>query len=194
MVAGFLIQTISTKADVQPTICYWEPYIFVANQEPSSCEDNSMHEKQALNYILSRVQTEYSFRKECEEQTINNSNTDEEPNKVKSEQGIFRVCGHEFLRDESRVLWRSGPGCAFVLLLFPGENILLAELVIAHLSTYVSNSLNLGEDLVKQVIACPDKVASVTHVFLPAGQLLVMNHRVVKQLEKDLEKINAGKV
>ena len=63
-----------------------------------------------------------------------------------------------------------------------------------QLVSYISSSFNMAEEGLRQLSSYPEKVAAVTHVFLPAGQLLVMNHKVVRQFQRDLEKIFADKV
>ena len=132
------------------------------------------------------------------EDTTQIDDSESEEARDKTEQGIFRMRGYSFFTDgeDARVLWRSSAvgGCAFVMLLSSGDNVPLGELVLSHVCGYVTSTLNMAEEGVRDVVAHPEKVTAVTHVFLPAGQLLVMNHRVVKQLEKDLEKILAGKI
>lgn len=191
MVLGFLIQTISSDTDVVPSVCYWEPYGFVAEKQRNNITETNNKEKICLNYILSRVQAEYIFRKEV---TETNADVQEEALKEKNEHGIFRMSGYDFLSNECYVLWQTMFGCAFLLILSPTENTPLAELVLSQLVSYITSSFNILEEGLRQLSTYPEKIAAVTHIFLPAGQLLVMNHKVVRQFQKDLEKIFAEKL
>lgn len=44
-----------------------------------------------------------------------------------------------------------------------------------------------------QILLKGDKVATILHQFLPSGQILFLNSKVVAQYEKQLEKLIAGK-
>ena len=44
-----------------------------------------------------------------------------------------------------------------------------------------------------QIMLKAEKVTAILHQFLPNGQLLFLNHKVVMQYEKQLERLLTGK-
>ncbi|XP_057309450.1 AP-5 complex subunit sigma-1-like isoform X3 [Hydractinia symbiolongicarpus] len=146
-----------------------------------NAEHVSTKEKEILSFIMARVQTEYIFRKQVgnKEQSI--------------ETGIFKVSKNELFSSSCNVQWQACYGCAFVMLMSVSENVTLAEHVLAMIVGYATNIFNMVEEGYNQLIAYPDKMVALLHVFLPSGQLIFMNHRLVKQFEKDLDKILSEK-
>lgn len=86
------------------------------------------------------------------------------------------------------VLWRGLANCGFALICEKDENRLVAEnilnLIIRHLQEYCQIILQPSEAILKA-----DKVTAIIHHFLPEGQLLFMNNRFLRQVEKDLEQV-----
>ena len=94
MVLGFFIQSLHSNSDIAPALCYWEPFDFVAKKPQNDGAETNTNEKQALSFILTRVQTEFSFRKEVAITNRNIDEQDEEATKNKTETGIFRIRGY----------------------------------------------------------------------------------------------------
>lgn len=83
-------------------------------------------------------------------------------------------------------VWLGALNCAFVLLCDAHENRALAEHVLKVLVKHLHEHCRVFHqpaDVTNRV----DRVALVLNQFLPGGQLLVMNHRLLRQFEKELD-------
>ena len=203
MVYAFMIQT------VQPGTCrilYSNTYIpecdppkcavQVGDDRGFSAEDPGssarQQRKERLQAIAEEIQSEYGFRVatsnrsyELELQTLLSEGTLPE-----FEIGFFRlspelddVCP---TKNEKVVVWLAALNSAFSLVCGMNENRVLAENVLKLLIKYLQDYCRiLGEPNV--ALTKPDRVALIEHQFLPKGKLLFMNHRVIRQFNKELE-------
>ena len=162
------------------------------------------HRKAQKKYILQIAQdvhSEYAFRtkttnRSFEKDMLTLQNEGTLPN---FELGFFRCpypqcqspqpgqdAGERGRCKDNVAVWLAALNCAFVLVCKKHENRLVAEsvlkLVIKHLVGHLRVLTQPTEVVLK-----PDKVTLVLRQFLPAGQLLPMNHRVIRQFEKELD-------
>lgn len=82
--------------------------------------------------------------------------------------------------------------CGFALICERDENRLVAEnilnLIVRNLQEYCQIILQPSEAILKA-----DKVTTILHHFLPEGQLLFMNNRFLRHVEKELEQVMNAK-
>lgn len=80
--------------------------------------------------------------------------------------------------------------CAFVLICEVDENRIQAEnvlsLIIKHIIEHVIITI---DQKVAEIMLKGEKVSAILHIFLPNGQILFMNHKLIRQLEKQLETV-----
>lgn len=140
--------------------------------------------------VADEVQSEYSFRMatsgrsyELEMQILLTEGTLPE-----FEIGYFRLSpsGATATKEEKIVVWLAALNTAFSFVCDVNENRLLAESVLKLLIKYLQDYCRAVSEP-NLVLAKPDRVALIVDQFLPKGKLLFMNHRVVRQFEKELE-------
>jgi len=189
MVVSFFIQTLSNDSTFVPEVCFWEPIGFSCDIKTQDVGETSQKEKNGLSYISKRIQAEFLFRNQVAASHNN-------PKAVTgSESGVFRIKDNNYFSQSFTVVWHAALGCAFVLVLKPEENKGLADTNLNTIVKYVATVLDLPElDPKQQIINNPDKVACILNVFLPSGQLLALNHRALKVLQKELEKLLSDKM
>lgn len=131
-----------------------------------------------------QVQSEYTFRRATSAfgSEATGAGTPEDDHNA-PESGVFRQ--HSGLV----IVWQAVQGTGFCLLCEADENRLLAENVLGLIVKYIQDHVKSAEQPPAEVMLKPDRVTAVIHQFLPNGQLLFLNHRAVKQLEKELELI-----
>jgi AP-5 complex subunit sigma-1 len=91
------------------------------------------------------------------------------------------------------VTWTVVEECAYVLVCELDENRLLAETVLALLTRLIREHVTSLEQKNAEILLKCEKTGAILHHFLPSGQLLFMNHRLVAQYERQLEKTLAAK-
>ena len=151
--------------------------------------------KEQIVEVALEIQSQYNFRTsvsgrsyEANMQALQNEGTLPE-----LELGFVRFpCGRQAGSDgksSGRVktaVWLGALNCAFVLLCDAHENRVLAEhalkVLVKHLHEHC-RVFHQPADVPGKV----DRVALVLNQFLPGGQLLVMNHRLLRQFEKELD-------
>ncbi len=168
----------------------------VGNNTGSSNSDNGERQrtqrKEQLHAIAEEIQSEYGFRSstanrsyDLELQTLLSEGTLPE-----FEIGYFRVPpdSEEFcyIPREKIVVWLAAVNCGFSLICDPCENRMLAENVLKLLIKYIQDYCRVLSEP-QNVLMKPDRVALIQNQFLPDGKLLFMNHRVIRQYEKELE-------
>ena len=80
------------------------------------------------------------------------------------------------------------PSCAFVMICETDENRIQAENVLNLIIKYVIEHVNITIDQkVAEIMLKGEKISSILHIFLPNGQILFMNHKLIRQFEKQLE-------
>lgn len=154
-------------------------------------QDERESRKEQLLQVAQRVQSEYSFRYVAlggtsHEDLSGLASTDELLSNLKT--GFFRLSQGTPFAVERIALWKGLANCGFTLICEKDENRLVAEnvlnLIIRHLQEYCQILLQPSEAILKA-----DKVTAVTHQLLPEGQLLFMNNRFLRQVEKELEQV-----
>ncbi|XP_078382761.1 AP-5 complex subunit sigma-1-like isoform X4 [Oculina patagonica] len=161
-------------------VLYSSSFVHESPPDGVASEDERARRKEQLLQVAQRVQSEYSFRyvasgNDSQEDFSGLSSTDE-----LSSGNPYQV--------ERVVLWKGLANSGFTLVCEKDENRLIAEnildLIIRHLQEYCQIILNPSEAILKV-----DKVAAIIHQFLPNGQLLFMNNRYLRQVEKELEQV-----
>lgn len=157
--------------------------------------DERATRKEHLLEVAQRVQSEYSFRfvaseDDSAEDLTGLSSTNELMSNLKS--GVFRLSPGNPFKEEKVVLWKGLANAGFTLVCEKDENRLIAENVldhvIRHLQEYCQIILQPSEAILKV-----DRVVTIIHQFLPNGQLLFMNTRYLRQMEKELEQVMSFK-
>jgi len=100
------------------------------------------------------------------------------------ELGFLRVSG---LQPQGNIaVWQGSGDTGFILLCDPTENRMQAETSLKLIINNLQNYLRLMNQPM-EVLNKPERIALLLNKFLPDGNLILMNHRVVRQLEKELE-------
>ncbi|KAJ7383682.1 AP-5 complex subunit sigma-1 [Desmophyllum pertusum] len=188
MVYAFLIHTLVPGPC---RVLYSSSFVHEPSLDGVVTEDERCTRKEQLLQVAHRVQSEYSFRyvasgNESQEDLSGLSSTDELLSNLKT--GVFRLSPGNPYKVERVVLWKGLANSGFTLVCEKDENRVVAEnildLVIRHLQEYCQVILQPSEAILKV-----DKVATIIHQFLPNGQLLFMNNRYLRQVEKELEQV-----
>ncbi|OWF34563.1 AP-5 complex subunit sigma-1-like [Mizuhopecten yessoensis] len=150
----------------------------------SSDSDLRFLRKQKVQEVASEVHSEYQFRRAVSSRTVEQdmqrlSNEDTLP---EMEQGFLRLPE----MDNMIAVWQGTGNTCCTLVCYETENRMLAENVLKILIRFLQEHLRLLHQPI-EVANKPDKVAIVLNRFLPGGQLLFMNHRMVRQLEKEMD-------
>ncbi|XP_020628535.1 AP-5 complex subunit sigma-1-like [Orbicella faveolata] len=188
MVYAFLIHSLTPGPC---RVLYSTPFVHEPPLDGVAGEDERSKRKEQLLQVAQRVQSEYSFRyvasgSESQEDLSGLSSTDELLSNLKA--GVFRLSSGNPYKAERVVLWKGLANSGFTLVCEKNENRLIAEnildLLIRHLQEYCQVILQPSEAILKV-----DKVAAIVHQLLPNGQLLFMNNRYLRQVEKELEQV-----
>ncbi|XP_065677770.1 uncharacterized protein LOC101236065 isoform X2 [Hydra vulgaris] len=173
MVLVFIVHALfcNEASNRGSTLKYWEAYAPLTKNIDDNCR-NIEHEN--LVSIINRVNSEYSFRRDV----ANNKEL---------------ILKNSLIPNVHSVLWKSSNGYAFVFVMVAGENITSAVDILGLIVKYSLSIFNMAENQDSQLLQYPEKMVALLHVFLPAGQLLFLNHRLIKQLERDLNKILSDK-
>lgn len=85
-------------------------------------------------------------------------------------------------------MWLGAGYTCFTLICEKTENRMLAESVLKTLIRFLQQHVGL---LSIPTEAClkPERIAVILDKFLPQGNLIFMNHRVIRQIEKEVEGI-----
>lgn len=158
----------------------------------SDCANVRATRKEKLLSVAEEIQSEYGFRV-----ATSNRSYDLELQTMLSEGtlpdfeiGFFRLSPDSediyATNEEKVVVWLAALNCAFSLICDENENRVVAENVLKLLIKYLQDYCRiLGEP--NNALARPDRVALIENQFLPNGKLLFMNHRVIRQFEKELQ-------
>ncbi|XP_065650857.1 uncharacterized protein LOC101236065 isoform X4 [Hydra vulgaris] len=173
MVLVFIVHALfcNEASNIGSTLKYWEAYAPLTKNIDDNCR-NIEHEN--LVSIINRVNSEYVFRRDV----ANNKEL---------------ILKNSLIPNVHSVLWKSSNGYAFVFVLVAGENITSAVDILGLIVKYSLSIFNMAENQDSQLLQYPEKMVALLHVFLPAGQLLFLNNRLIKQLERDLNKILSDK-
>ncbi|CAB4008709.1 AP-5 complex subunit sigma-1-like [Paramuricea clavata] len=183
MVYAFLVHTLASGP------CHVLYSAVFANEQAatdSTNEDLREVGKRQLSHVASRVQSEYSFRRAVGG-SISNPSDLEASNELLSvmKSGIFKLYPGEPFVTEKIVIWKGLNNCGVTMVCEKYENRVTAQTVLGNIVKFAEQHCNMLEKPY-EVLLKPDRIEAVIHHFLPCGQLLFMNHRVVRQFEKEL--------
>ncbi|CAH1782715.1 unnamed protein product [Owenia fusiformis] len=153
-------------------------------------------------HIGELVQSEYNFRKALSSKSFEEdfqrlNNDDVLPD---LEKGCIRLQAskqYQLTRDYT-VIWVGTLNCAFIFVCEDDENKQQAELTLKLIVKYIQQYTGLLNTSVTESLSrfgstsSPsririDRVTPVIKYMVPNGHLLVMNHRLVRQFEKELD-------
>lgn len=194
MVYGFLIHSLSPGPC---RVLFSSTFVHEALPDGLTIHDERASKKLQLLQVAQRVQSEYSFRYVAAGSS--NGGTQELSGLLSTEEilshmkaGVFRLSPGNPFQVERVVLWKGSTNCGFALICERDENRLVAEnilnLIVRNLQEYCQIILQPSEAILKA-----DKVTTILHHFLPEGQLLFMNNRFLRHVEKELEQVMNAK-
>lgn len=189
MVYAFLMQILPSHGGGNEKIkmVYSEVFGTGMNMDAPVEEQRQLREDQ-LVFISARVCSEFIFKKASSTSTGDETASSESKLLSSIEAGVFRLPKDKPLPVEKHVIWQAISNIGFAMVLSSEENKALAENVMNVIVQYILQMFRSADSL-EEMVLNPDKIATVLHVFLPNGQILFMNHRVVKQLEKEINQI-----
>jgi AP-5 complex subunit sigma-1 len=196
MVHSFLIHTI-LPGDCKILYSYdFSPIFCAVNDNTGTCEsadDVRTKRWEVLHQVAREVQSQYSFQS-----SVSGKSYEEDLQRISNEGTIptlelgyhrLKNCVDtelDFNSEEKVVTWMAALNCAFVMIMDPLENRLNAECVLKMLIAQLHSRC--------QVFLRPNEISNkieiIDHIieqFVPAGTLLFMNHRVIRQFEKELD-------
>lgn len=149
--------------------------------------------KQTVEGIAAAVHSEYQFRRAVagsfvEDDMQRFGNEESLPD---FESGIIRLPGGKFFQDDKSAVWLGAGNSGFTMVCDKGENLMLAESVLKLVIRFLQEHTRILGQQTENLLKC-DRITMVVEQFLPNGILLFMNHRVVRQTEKELETLMKG--
>ncbi|XP_046864984.1 AP-5 complex subunit sigma-1-like [Xenia sp. Carnegie-2017] len=184
MVYAFFVCSISSGT------CKVLYSVIFANEKTVSgnalADDQREINKKNIAFVASKVQSEFSFRGAVNTSISNAGELAKNtgPNTAMTS-GIFRLYPAQPFTTEKIVIWKVQKSCGMGMICERYENRIMAEAILVKILKFAQQHCNLLERP-HEVVLKPDRMEAVLHHFLPSGQLLFMNHRVVRQLEKEL--------
>jgi hypothetical protein len=150
---------------------------------PSKLFETSAEKKELLQHIACKVQMQYSLKvKHSLVPILVNSDYKQAfvkgiymERRWKKENGV-----------EMPIIWQGVPGLGFVLVCCKSENYVQAQNVLDVIIQQLEKHLQFLTNPV-MALTIVETVALIVNQFLPGGQLLFMNSRLVRQFEKQLE-------
>ncbi|KAL8606258.1 hypothetical protein ACOMHN_039794 [Nucella lapillus] len=210
MVLAFIISTLTGD---KPVVLYHQIYGWIVDRVGNESEPAKEKEevgddrerqhklsKQHIFRVAERVHSEYDFRRETnnltQEEDIQRLNNDD--TLPEFEMGYFRVqtplltsstqAEKDSAQSFQHVTWMGAALAGFILLCEPCENRVVSGQVLRLLVRFLQEHvrvLNQPSDIVNRI----ERISEVMERVLPDGNLLFMNNRVVRQMEKDLETV-----
>ena len=148
-------------------------------------------------YLCLQVQSEFSFLRASAQSLsdVGMGLVNREDEKTAHEHGLFRIRpGMPFPGTESKVvLWEATAGAGYALVCEEEENRVVGAQILRLLVQYLQEHVKSVEQPTAEYMLKADRVMGVLHQFLPNGQLLFLNSRAVRQLEKELETLMQSK-
>ncbi|KAJ9583162.1 hypothetical protein L9F63_022494 [Diploptera punctata] len=200
MVYAFMIQTLDSK---ECGVIYYRAFTCYSNIEsdntyylnnsngesgicghfrPHKLFETSTEMKELLQHVANKVQMQYSMKMKHSLAPVELTDSKEAfakgifmERKWKKESGL-----------EIPIVWQCAPGLGFVLLCNRRENIVQAHNVLSIIIQQLEKHLQFVSNPA-MALALVETVALIVNQFLPSGQLLFMNSRLVRQFEKQLE-------
>ena len=144
--------------------------------------------KDYVTSVAERVHSEYLFKSTLSGRSYENDfqNLNNEGKLPDLEIGFLRLPGGQAGIADKVAVWMGAMNCGFILVCGKIENRLLAESTLKLLVKFLQEHCRVFVQL-NDILLKPDRISLVLDQFLPAGCLLFMNHRVVRQFEKELE-------
>jgi AP-5 complex subunit sigma-1 len=147
-------------------------------------------QRQQSQNVADYVQSEYLFRKAVTGRTMEEdiSRLNNEDTLPEFEMGFLRLPTGEPYQTEKISLWQAAANCCFTFVLERHENRSVAENVLKRLIGFFQEHfrvLNQPSEAMLKV----DRVDLILDKYLPGGQLLFMNNKYSRQLEKQIEQI-----
>ncbi|XP_064603612.1 AP-5 complex subunit sigma-1-like [Liolophura sinensis] len=164
-----------------------------ATARKMSSTDIRQREKRTVERIAATVHSEYQFRRavagsfvEDDMQRFNN-----EESLPDFEYGIIRLPAGKFFQDDKSAVWLGAGNSGFTMVCDKGENLMMAESVLKLVVRFLQEHTRILGQQTENLLKC-DRITMVVEQFLPNGILLFMNHRVIRQMEKELETLMKG--
>lgn len=150
---------------------------------PSKLFETSAEKKDMLQHIACKVQMQYSLKvKHSLVPILVNSDHKEAfvkgiymERRWKKENGV-----------EMPIIWQGVPGLGFVLVCSKSENYVQAHNILDVIIEQLEKHLQFLTNPV-MALTVVETVVLIVNQFVPGGQLLFMNSRLVRQFEKQLE-------
>ncbi|XP_064646155.1 AP-5 complex subunit sigma-1-like [Lineus longissimus] len=158
-------------------------------EQPSSKELIASR-KQQSQIVSDFVQSEYIFRKAITGRTVEEdlSRLNNEDVLPEFEMGFLRLPAGEPYQTEKLSLWLAAANCCFSFVLEGHENMTIAEIVLKRLIGFLQEHLRVISQPSEAMLKV-DRVDLILDKYLPGGQLLFMNHRLSRQLERQIEQV-----
>ncbi|XP_003384843.1 PREDICTED: AP-5 complex subunit sigma-1-like [Amphimedon queenslandica] len=194
MVFAFLCHSIAaTPVRLLYSAVYGED-MQTALKENVPVEDFRMTRKEQLLQIACRVQSEVGFRKGAKDRVLKGyAIRDESIDGQSFEKGLFRLSTDDPFPTPKTVIWQVSDNCTFVLVCEQDENRILAETILSFIVQYSHAHIMNMDQKMAELLLKGEWLSSVLQVMLNNGQLMFMNSKVIKQLEKQLDAIVLSK-
>lgn len=162
--------------------------------------------KYGLEAIAQRVKVEYEFLRRAWRWSPNGSRTavdadassplhgDSPLSELVTGMFVHSSTLKPYYETDKVVIWCAVTTTAFAFILDNDENRLLANIVLKFIVKYLQD---YGQAMTKpkDIVSKPDVVMNIIDCLLPEGQLRFMNHKVVKDLERNLEQmVSSGRM
>ncbi|ESO85132.1 hypothetical protein LOTGIDRAFT_196130 [Lottia gigantea] len=144
--------------------------------------------KSQIQQVFERVHSEYQFRRSfsgrsVEDDVLKLINDDTLP---EFDTGFFRLRAGEVFQKDRYVIWLAAGYTAFSFVCEKYENRLVAESILKHLIRYLQEHVRVLTQPSETGLRS-ERVGVVVNTFLPQGNLLFLNNRLIRQLEKEVD-------
>ncbi|XP_041369111.1 AP-5 complex subunit sigma-1-like [Gigantopelta aegis] len=188
MVFAFLINTLLPGSSKVLFYQFYGQRALPKDDSDITFEEIRTGRKNEIHTIANEVHSEYQFRR-----SVSNRTVEEDVQRLNSDDmlpdfdtGHFLIHeGHNFPKG-SFVTWMGAGFTGFALVCDKTESRLTAESVLRLLVRYLQEYVRVLNQPAETGIRS-DRILLVLNKFLPSGSLLVMNHRVIRHLEKELD-------
>ena len=188
MVLAFLINTLLPGSSKVLFYQFYGQMTLTTDHSDITLEELRIGRKNELHIIADEVHSEYQFRRSVANRTV-----EEDVQRLNSEDMLPEFdTGHFLTREglnfpkDSFVTWMGAGFTGFALVCDRTENRLTAESVLRLLIRYLQEYVRVLNQPA-EVGVRSDRIVLILNKFLPRGNLLLMNHRVIRHLEKELD-------
>lgn len=192
MVYAFLIHTLNQRTCDVLYYRVYSSYNSVQVNNSGECEDANngrnvnntalfdtpVEKKELINHIANKIQMQYFLK-------LKHSILPGEDLKGCFVKGVYKERGW---RDDINavVVWQGAPGLGFAMVCKEHENIVQAQNVMHIITSQLEKHLQFISNPVVP-LRLVETVALIVNQYLPAGQLLFINSKLLKVYEKQLE-------